>query len=129
MGESLVFGRIDCRRAVLNNQKFTGSSHSPPFRGEREGPRRDSVGEGEVGSAANCLIGPLGRRSGNWFDRQHVLAFCAILLAIELGVFVFLIAGTHGWIVPLAEPASTDFVSFYAAPSTLSGPNLRRMRV
>jgi alpha-1,2-mannosyltransferase len=57
------------------------------------------------------------RRSGNWFDREHVFAFCGILLAIELGVFVFLIAGTHGWIVPLAEPASTDFVSFYAAGS------------
>ena len=57
------------------------------------------------------------RRSGNWFDRQHVLTFCGILLAVELGAFLFLIAGTHGWIVPLAEPASTDFVSFYAAGS------------
>jgi alpha-1,2-mannosyltransferase len=56
-------------------------------------------------------------RSGNRLDRQHVLAFCGILLAIEIGVFSFLIAGTHGWIVPLAEPASTDFVSFYAAGS------------
>jgi alpha-1,2-mannosyltransferase len=55
------------------------------------------------------------RRSGNWLDRQHVLAFCGSLLAIEIGVFSFLVAGTHGWIVPLAEPASTDFVSFYAA--------------
>lgn len=54
---------------------------------------------------------------GNWLGRQHVLAFCGILLAIEIGVFSFLVAGTHGWIVPLAEPASTDFVSFYAAGS------------
>jgi hypothetical protein len=28
------------------------NSPSPPFRGEREGPRRDSVGEGEVGDTA-----------------------------------------------------------------------------
>jgi hypothetical protein len=30
-------------------------------------------------------------------------------------VFLFLVAGTHGLIVPLAGPTSTDFVSFYAA--------------
>ena len=29
--------------------------------------------------------------------------------------FFFLVAGTHGLIVPLATPTSTDFVSFYAA--------------
>jgi len=29
---------------------------SPPFRGEREGPRRDSAGEGEVGSPSNCVM-------------------------------------------------------------------------
>ncbi|MBV8120062.1 MAG: DUF2029 domain-containing protein [Alphaproteobacteria bacterium] len=50
-------------------------------------------------------------------DRRRIITFCAILLAIELGGFLFLVAGTHGWIVPLAEPASTDFVSFYAAGS------------
>jgi len=49
---------IDGRRAVLRNRKFTENSPSPPFRGEREGPRRASAGEGEVGDAANCLIGP-----------------------------------------------------------------------
>jgi alpha-1,2-mannosyltransferase len=53
--------------------------------------------------------------SENWLDRRRIITFCAILLAIELGGFLFLVAGTHGWIVPLAEPASTDFVSFYAA--------------
>ncbi len=30
-------------------------------------------------------------------------------------MFLFLVAGTHGLIVPLAGPTSTDFVSFYAA--------------
>ncbi len=40
--------------ATLLNKK----SPSPPFRGEREGPRRDRAGEGEVGGAANRLVGP-----------------------------------------------------------------------
>jgi hypothetical protein len=53
----------------------------------------------------------------NWLDRRRIITLCAILLAIELAGFLFLVAGTHGWIVPLAEPASTDFVSFYAAGS------------
>jgi hypothetical protein len=34
-------------------------SPSPPFRGEREGPRRDSAWEGEVGSATNRCDRPL----------------------------------------------------------------------
>lgn len=39
------------------------------------------------------------------------------LFGFELAMLVFFIAGTHGWLVPLASPASTDFVSFYAAGS------------
>jgi hypothetical protein len=39
------------------------------------------------------------------------------LLAIELAGFSFLVAGTHGWIVPLTGPTSTDFISVYAAGS------------
>ena len=37
------------------------------------------------------------------------------MLAIELVIFLFCVAGTHGLIVPLTRPTSTDFVSFYAA--------------
>jgi alpha-1,2-mannosyltransferase len=48
-------------------------------------------------------------------DRHRVLAYCRILLAVEIAVFLSLIAGTHGLIVPLSGPTSTDFVSFYAA--------------
>jgi alpha-1,2-mannosyltransferase len=55
--------------------------------------------------------------SENLFDRRRIITLCAILLAIELVGFLFLVTGTHGWVVPLAEPASTDFVSFYAAGS------------
>jgi Glycosyltransferase family 87 len=40
-----------------------------------------------------------------------------MLLAIEVVFFLFFVAGTHGVIVPLARPTTTDFVSFYAAGS------------
>jgi alpha-1,2-mannosyltransferase len=48
------------------------------------------------------------------------------LLALEAAFFGFVIAGTHGLIVPLERPASTDFVSFYAAGSlaAVSTPEL-----
>ena len=35
---------------------FDHRSHSPPFRSEREGPRREGAGEGEVGDATDRLI-------------------------------------------------------------------------
>ena len=54
---------------------------------------------------------------GGWLTRQRVSLYCAILLAVEIAVFLFMAAGTHGLIVPLAKPTSTDFVSFYAAGS------------
>src|SRR5438270_13568329 len=40
---------------------------------------------------------------------------CAALLALEIAVFLFLIAGTHACIVPLERAITTDFASFYAA--------------
>ena len=60
-----------------------------------------------------CSSGP----SASWLRRRYISIFCAILLAIELAGFSVLVVGTHGWIVPLTEPTSTDFVSFYAAGS------------
>src|SRR5713101_9275536 len=47
--------------------------------------------------------------------RRRVGWCCGMLLAIQLAVFLFIVAGTHGWIVPLSGPTTTDFVSFYAA--------------
>ncbi len=46
---------------------------------------------------------------------DRVAAWSAILLAAECLTFLFFVAGTHGWIVKLAAPTTTDFVSFYAA--------------
>ena len=57
------------------------------------------------------------RSLGHRLNHDRVIAYSAILLAIEIGCFLFLVAGTHGLIVPLDTPTSTDFVSFYAAGS------------
>jgi alpha-1,2-mannosyltransferase len=50
-------------------------------------------------------------------SRQRAILLCGILLAVEIAFFAFFAAGTHGLIVPLKRPTSTDFVSFYAAGS------------
>jgi alpha-1,2-mannosyltransferase len=54
-------------------------------------------------------------RSGEWWTSSRVRTFAIILLVLEIAIFSFLVAGTHGWIVPLDKPNTTDFVSFYAA--------------
>jgi alpha-1,2-mannosyltransferase len=56
-------------------------------------------------------------RSGAGLGRQRLLAYGGILLTLEAAIFLFLIAGTHGLIVPLEHPTTTDFASFYAAGS------------
>lgn len=65
---------------------------------------------------APSLAGLLARlHDGAWLDRRRVRIGAAILLALQLAGFLFIVAGTHGWIVPLEKPTTTDFVSFYAA--------------
>ena len=54
-------------------------------------------------------------RTGVGLGRSRVLAYGGILLVLEAAIFVFLVAGTHGLVVPLGQPTTTDFVSFYAA--------------
>lgn len=56
-------------------------------------------------------------RLAKLLSRERILAYCRVLLAIEVALFLLMIAGTHGWIVPLDRPTSTDFASFYAAGS------------
>ena len=53
-------------------------------------------------------------RDGSWFDRKVVRTAACILLAAELAIIAIIVAGTHGWIMPVG-PTTTDFVSFYAA--------------
>ncbi len=54
-------------------------------------------------------------RSGQWLGRDRVIGYGAILLVIEIAAFLFFAAGSHGLIVRLDRPSTTDFVSFYAA--------------
>ncbi|HEY1794775.1 MAG TPA: glycosyltransferase family 87 protein [Stellaceae bacterium] len=63
--------------------------------------------------ASPSLVSPL--KSGDWLDRRRIGLFAGVLLTVELVFFAFIVAGTHGWIVPLEGPCTTDFVSFYAA--------------
>src|SRR5437016_10591314 len=65
-------------------------------------------------------------RSGVWLTRKRVRIAAALLLALELAFLLFFVAGTHGWIVPLDRPTTTDFVSFYAAGrlANAGGPQL-----
>jgi alpha-1,2-mannosyltransferase len=56
-------------------------------------------------------------RTGDWLTRERVRGYAIILLVLEIATFGFFVAGTHGWIVPLGTPTTTDFVSFYSAGS------------
>lgn len=62
-------------------------------------------------------------KSGEWLNRRRVTVYAAILLGFEVLAFLFVVAGTHGWVVPLDKPNTTDFVSFYAAGSLADGGN------
>ena len=71
-----------------------------------------------VTEAATCAPSWLtSLREGAGLDRRCAVIYGGIFLALEIAVFLFLIAGTHGWIVPLDRPTTTDFASFYAAGS------------
>ena len=48
-------------------------------------------------------------------DGRRVRICGVTLLAAEVVLFIFIVAGTYGLIVPLDGPTTTDFVSFYAA--------------
>jgi alpha-1,2-mannosyltransferase len=54
-------------------------------------------------------------RRGDWLGRDRVIGYGAILLILEVAAFLFIAAGTHGAIVRLDKPNTTDFASFYAA--------------
>ena len=58
-----------------------------------------------------------GLKGGAWLTRRRMLEYGTILLLLEVAGFLFFAAGTHGLIVPLEKPNSSDFVSFYAAGS------------
>lgn len=46
---------------------------------------------------------------------RNLRSLGVVLLAFQVGLLSFIVLGTHGMIVPLDRPVTTDFVSFYAA--------------
>jgi alpha-1,2-mannosyltransferase len=54
-------------------------------------------------------------RSGRWLDRRRIRRGCLALLIFEILAFCVAVVATHGWVVPLPRPMTTDFASFYAA--------------
>jgi hypothetical protein len=58
-------------------------------------------------------IQPLSR--ADWLTRDRILAWCGILLTLEVLSFCFLALLQHGVFFPMDPPTTTDFVSFYAA--------------
>ena len=54
-------------------------------------------------------------RSAAWLSRDRVTAWSSILFAAELLIIVFLALWQHGVFVPVPNPPSSDFASFYAA--------------
>ncbi len=53
--------------------------------------------------------------AGGRLTPGRIAAWSSVLLVGECLTLLFFIAGTHGWIVSLTRPVSTDYVSFYAA--------------
>jgi alpha-1,2-mannosyltransferase len=53
--------------------------------------------------------------SGAWLHADRIRAGTRVLLAVEILAFIVLVLGTNGFIVPLDQPGTTDYVSFYAA--------------
>ena len=54
-------------------------------------------------------------RSGAWLGRERVVAYGRLLLILEIVALVVIALGTYGVFVPLDQPVSTDFLSFFSA--------------
>src|ERR1700739_2506272 len=67
------------------------------------------------GTLANRQGTGAGLRGGRRLNRDVLNCAMKLLLCLEVVAFAFFVAGTHGGIVKLDTPVSTDFVSFYAA--------------
>ncbi len=58
---------------------------------------------------------PLPLARTDWLNRERILAWSGILLALDVLFYLFMVLWHHGLVVPLESPTTTDFVSFYAA--------------
>ncbi|MGE0668677.1 MAG: glycosyltransferase family 87 protein [Sphingomonadales bacterium] len=48
-------------------------------------------------------------------NRDRVMSYALILVVVEVLILIFFVLGTHGKIVELGGPVTTDFASFYGA--------------
>jgi hypothetical protein len=62
-----------------------------------------------------CILQHGRRPHGFPLDRRRIAILAAVLLVMQAAGLLFVVAGTHGWIVTRNRPTTTDFVSFYAA--------------
>ena len=53
----------------------------------------------------------------------RIRRWCAALLASQIALFMIFVLGTHGLLVSLDHPGTSDFVSFYAAGTLANGPH------
>jgi alpha-1,2-mannosyltransferase len=58
---------------------------------------------------------PHGNAGATLLTGHRAVAWCAVLLTVEVLTLLFVIAGTHGYVTALPRPTTTDFSSFYAA--------------
>ena len=62
-------------------------------------------------------------RADGFISASRIRRWCIPLLATQLILFVICVLGTHGMLVKLQSPATSDFVSFYAAGTLANGPH------
>ena len=65
----------------------------------------------------NCQKFVRGVVRGAWITGPRVRVGTKLLLIEQIALIIFFIAGSHGLIVELTAPTTTDYVSFYAAGS------------
>ena len=53
--------------------------------------------------------------AARWLHRDRVIAWSGVLLTVQALLLGFLVLWQHGVFIPIEPPASTDFISFYAA--------------
>lgn len=99
---------------AFGRRHYMGAGRKPSFTASLPLPS----GSYSWGMDGFIPLKPFARSIGNaGRERRAVFMASALLLALEIAGFLFLIAGTHGWVVPLDRTTTTDFASFYAAGS------------
>ena len=65
----------------------------------------------------------LANKADHLITPARIRRWCAALLATQIILFITFVLGTHGLLVSLDHPGTSDFVSFYAAGTLANGPD------